>query len=577
MHIPTHTLKTQKNLHTWAGILCALFLIICFLSGALALYADTIDRWATPPQPVHHATPDNSAAHIRAVLAVHPEAAASLTLHYADHAPAPISWTDKTGDEHWATLDGDALHTHHYPHNPLGAQANLLHQTAGIPGTIGGESLGLLIMGIIAVLYTLALVSGTILYLPTLIADLFALRSDKSPRRAWLDTHNLLGLTGLPFHLIIAATTAVFAYHDLIYDGMDNLLPPEQHMKNHHAPPPVASREKANLDRLILPPALIKTARQQRPDLTITRITYRGLDNPQRAGAVLLGNIQNESRPARLVINPYSGDIRYNSLKNDGYTPIINTFFHLHLGDYGGALIRAAYLILALMGAALFYTGNLLWLDKRPARGTFARTRIRMAALSTGITLGSINGIALAFLAARSLRHLPLAPAITNTAAYYTAFLASAAYALWHARISAQTEERASAHRPHDASPAAETAGENPNPVEAEPASGQTKNVILSRLPPPHGNAHAAIRLTRCAAWLTLAIPTTSLLGAARIPPYYLRTDTLGVDITALILGFALHHIARVSTHRLARARKDSVWYSAPKERPPSGTNTGST
>ena len=49
MHIPTHTLKTQKNLHTWAGILCALFLTICFLSGALALYADIIDRWATPP------------------------------------------------------------------------------------------------------------------------------------------------------------------------------------------------------------------------------------------------------------------------------------------------------------------------------------------------------------------------------------------------------------------------------------------------------------------------------------------------------------------------------------------------
>ena len=539
MHIPTHTLKTQKNLHTWAGILCALFLTICFLSGALALYADTIDRWATPPQPVHHATPDNSAAHIRAVLAVHPEAAASLTLHYADHAPAPISWTDKTGDEHWATLDGDALHTHHYPHNPLGAQANLLHQTAGIPGTIGGESLGLLIMGIIAVLYTLALVSGTILYLPTLIADHFALRSDKSPRRAWLDTHNLLGITGLPFHLAIAATTAVFAYHDLIYDGMDNLLPPEQHMKNHHAPPPVASREKANLDRLILPPALIKTARQQRPDLTITRITYRGLDNPQRAGAVLLGNIQNESRPARLVINPYSGDIRYNSLKNDGYTPIINTFFHLHLGDYGGALIRAAYLILALMGAALFYTGNLLWLDKRPARGTFARTRIRMAALSTGITLGSINGIELAFLAARSLRHLPLAPAITNTAAYYTAFLASAAYALWHTR--------------------------NPTTREPETLPSALANRLSRYLPPPRGNAHAAIRLTRCAAWLTLAIPVTSLLGAAHIPPYYLRTDTLGVDITALILGFALHHIARVSTHRLARARKDSVWYSEAK------------
>ena len=49
------------------------------------------------------------------------------------------------------------------------------------------------------------------------------------------------------------------------------------------------------------------------------------------------------------------------------------------------------------------------------------------------------------------------------------------------------------------------------------------------------------------------------------------------MDIAALILGLVLLHIARVSTHRLARARKDSVWYSAPKERPPSGTNTEST
>jgi hypothetical protein len=37
------------------------------------------------------------------------------------------------------------------------------------------------------------------------------------------------------------------------------------------------------------------------------------------------------------------------------------------------------------------------------------------------------------------------------------------------------------------------------------------------------------------------------------------------VDITALILGLVLLHIARVSTHRLARARKDSVWYSEAK------------
>ncbi|XQF94297.1 PepSY domain-containing protein (plasmid) [Pseudoalteromonas espejiana] len=42
----------------------------------------------------------------------------------------------------------------------------------------------------------------------------------KGPSRFWLDSHNLVGIASLPFHLIIAFTVVVFAFHDLIYDGL---------------------------------------------------------------------------------------------------------------------------------------------------------------------------------------------------------------------------------------------------------------------------------------------------------------------------------------------------------------------
>ena len=361
------TLKTQLPLHTWSGILTSLLLLICFLAGSLSVYRDTLNRWATPPQIAHPYDPAQTAALIRATLAAHPEAARELTLHLHDHESAPLSWTDAHQQKHHAWLDADGqLHSRAVRDTPLGDLANLLHQTAGIPGTLGHEDIGLLLMGLVAILYTLALSSGLILYLPTLAANFLALRADKSRRRAWLDSHNLLGITSLPFHLIIAATTVVFAFHDLIYDGMDTLLPEAQRMGG-HAPRPGGEPVPPDLSRLKLPEELQTLAQKHRADYRVHSITYHNLDRPALASAYQRGSV-GDMRSAIHIANPYDGRERYTNLATDPYTTISDGYFHLHIGDYGGSIVRAAYFLLGIMGAALFYTGNLLWLDKRPPR-----------------------------------------------------------------------------------------------------------------------------------------------------------------------------------------------------------------
>src|SRR3546814_7457542 len=77
------------------------------------------------------------------------------------------------------------------------------------------------IMGGIALLYAVAIVSGVICLLPSLVKDLFALRFGKNLKRMWLDLHNVLGLFSLPFHIIMALTSVVFAFHDQFYDEQD--------------------------------------------------------------------------------------------------------------------------------------------------------------------------------------------------------------------------------------------------------------------------------------------------------------------------------------------------------------------
>ena len=516
------TLKTQLPLHTWSGIITSLLLLICFLAGSLSVYRDTLNRWATAPQAAHPYAPAQTAALIRATLAAHPEAARELTLHLHDHEQAPLSWTDAHQQKHQAWLDADGtLHTRAVRDTPLGDLANRLHQTAGIPGTIDHEDIGLLLMGLIAILYTLALSSGLILYLPHLIKDHLALRHDKSRRRAWLDTHNLLGITSLPFHLIIAATTVVFAWHDIMYDSMDTLLPEAQRMGGHSPARPGGEPVPPDLARLKLPEELQTLAQKHRADYRADSITYRNLDRPALASAYQRGSVGG-MRSAIHIANPYDGRERYTNLATDPYTTISDGYFHLHFGDYGGSIVRAAYFLLGIMGAALFYTGNLLWLNKRPPRRHKTTTAAQqtpttqgdkrqpahiMAALTLGISWGSIAGIAAAFLAARWLYLLPLAPTTPLIAAYYLTFLAAIAYSQWR------------------------------------------------------GAGKSAVPLIRCCAWLTLAIPATSALGALGLPPLFSRSDTLGVDATALALGLLLHRTATLSAKSIAHAPAGSVWH----------------
>ncbi|WP_048716369.1 PepSY-associated TM helix domain-containing protein, partial [Cardiobacterium hominis] len=375
MKVASHLLKTHLPLHTWCGVVSALFLIVCFLAGALTLFLDDLNRWAAPPPPSVMPAPDaRQQAQLLDYMAAHPEITTTFTLHLrttAD-APAPLSWA-RDGEQFWATRDANGQwRRFSAPLPALGEVLDDLHRTAGIPGAVGGYT-----MGVVAVLYALALISGTVLLLPRLKRQLFALRPEGGRRRAWLDLHNLLGLTALPFHLVIAITTAVFVFYAPLEQAMRALSPA--------ADTDIA--EAAGQGELLPPATLLARAQAFAPALQAERMVFDALDDRAEALVVVIGGTATGGRRLYVALNPYGGALRYRNSGGSFYHAASDAFAALHFGNYGGYPLRWLYFVLALAGAVLFYTGNLLWLGKR-ARGERRDVRL-LAALTVGTSCGA--------------------------------------------------------------------------------------------------------------------------------------------------------------------------------------------
>jgi uncharacterized iron-regulated membrane protein len=274
------------------------------------------------------------------------------------------------------------------------------------------------------------------LLLPSLVSDLFALRIGRNVKRMWLDVHNVLGLFSLPFHIIMALTAVVFAFHDQFYgaQGMAFGGGAERARPSLSAPaegPPPAT---------LTPAQIVARVREQAPGFTPETLVY----GQGRGGLPALRVQGSDARYGLRAptygmagIDPQTGAITgtdYMPGMQDGWSATITSFFALHFGNFGGNTIRWAYFLLGLAGAFLFYTGNLLWVESRRKKerkaGAVEQTRATriLGALTVGVPLGSIAGISVTLAAAKLLgSHASYG---MHSAIYYALFLIATGWAL---------------------------------------------------------------------------------------------------------------------------------------------------
>lgn len=528
--------RIYKAVHTWTGILSGMALFIAFYAGAITLFKEQLVAWATPPDAAAvraQAVPLSEApALIAGTLARHPEVARlfDIHVHRSDANPDLMAWRTSDGDEHdvlsgrrfVATLASDgSVGAEEVQRSLLAEFIDVLHRVVGLPVD---SDLNRYVMGAIATLYFLALFSGLVVLLPSLVKDLFALRVGPNLKRMWLDAHNVVGLGSFPFHVAMSLTAAVFAFHDaiflvqnqVIHDGKLGAVFSSGFGASDPAPPDPSA---------LLPPAeIISRVTEVAPTFEPTMLRYLRAKGPNPTVFVFghdSRRLEQRSLGGMAIVDPYSGRIvttAYLPGHQSGAETLLASLFAMHFASYGGMPVKWTYFALGLLGAWLVYSGNLLWIEsrRRSARKLAAGavpaqrrdTRI-MAAASIGVCLGAVCGISLTIACAKWL-HGHVADLNTwHRGVYYAAFFAAIGWSFYR------------------------------------------------------GGARASVDLLRVAAATTLVIPLTTLLAAA-FPALGMWSHgtaaALAVDATALLIGLAFVWLARATARRVYEGPRDSVW-----------------
>ena len=527
------TVRTYKSIHTWTGIVSGMALFIAFYAGALTVFKEPLARWASPPSTLQAVPLADAQALIARAVPANPALARDFTLHLHDHEDVPgrLSWQvrdgqaddhDETSTRHYvATLQADgSTATHQVQPSPLAGFIDVLHRVVGLPVDSDPNRW---LMGVVSALYALALLSGVVVLLPSLVKDFFALRVGRNLKRMWLDAHNVVGIVSLPFHIVMALTAVVFAFHDQIYDVQNPLLHDGKwgsaFARGAAQPVPTPPRD---LSTLLTPQQLVAAARAVSPGFEPSSLQYQQLTTP-RAVVRVWGKdaaaLSPRARGGFVALDPYSGKVQTRDfMPGQQSTPNlwISSFFALHMAAFGGAAVQWLYFLLGLAGAWLFYSGNLLWVETRRKRlardgSTPAQRRDTrlMAAATVGVSLGCVCGISLMLLGARWLHGRVDDLLAWHQGLYYAGFFGALAWAF------------------------------------------------------ARGAARASVHLLWGAAALTLAIPLSSALALAGLgtaPWVHASPATLGVDATALAGALALAWMARATSRRVRHGPADSVW-----------------
>jgi len=440
MKLSSSTLRTFTTLHTWVGIVAGFALFVAFYAGAITVFHHDLMLWQAPhamDKPVE--TMDDAQRLLDETLRRHPDSRKWIGLLFpGGESPQALTyWPDAQGTWHYASLDNPDGGTQP-PQAALSELINELHYSLGIPVA------GVYLMGIVSMLYGVALISGLIIHLPKLAGDLFALRPGRNLKRFWQDAHNVIGVLGLPLHLMFAITgamlclvmVAAFALNPLIYGGkLMEAMPAALDTAPVREPAQVAASMGALSGWVERSQQVAREQGLAEFEPAYLKLTHAGDRNatveitgevPRMLGA--LGAVALDAGSGRVLATQLPGN-------RDANHATLSIAYLLHFGEYGNAWVQWLYFLLGVGGAFLFYSGNLLWIESRRKRRQHeqGRSPLWMARATVGVCIGLCVAVSASFVAAQAMESDWLAGKDVAAGIRWTCFSTWASCALWAA------------------------------------------------------------------------------------------------------------------------------------------------
>lgn len=377
-------------LHTWTGLVAGWVLFFMFVTGTFGYVRVEVDRWMRPELPLTPSdTPmprsDELLTRAQARLKVAAPEALSWWIELPG-GPRRGSWmsdyrigwqvqgTEGDVSEHEETLD------------PMTGQPGKLapRETAGGRGLYAmhyalhylDEELASYIVGVCTMIMLVALLTGIVVH-KKIFKDFFTFRPAKG-QRSWLDGHNLLSVTSLPFQLMITWSGLIFFQFTYMPAGIDGLYAGKDHSEREDAfAAELEGHRHEHQERGDHAPAPLRTHTPLRPLLAIAQERWgpksvQWVELEVEHGAARFQVYRYASSPVvsedRLTFDAVTGVLQNEGRESSASEHFQRAILRLHEGLFAPPFLRLLYVLSGLAGAAMIGTGLVLWTTKRRAK-----------------------------------------------------------------------------------------------------------------------------------------------------------------------------------------------------------------
>lgn len=358
------TIRRWSLIHTWSSLICTVFLLLLALTGLPLIFHHEIDHLLGEAPELREMPADTPHLDLQQLVQAAEAHRPGEVMQYfgwdEDEPNGVMAIMAKTAgtepnSSHTFMLDARTGEAVAMPSANGGLMMVMLRlhvdMFAGLPGK--------LLLAFMGLLFVLAIVSGTVLYLPFMRRLKFAtVRQDKSSRLRWLDLHNLIGVVTLTWALVVGVTGVISACADLIIaawrnDSLSAMVAP------YRDAPPLTSLAPAS--------RLLEIAREAAPGMQPDFIAFPGTRfSSEHHYAVFL---KGGSHLTSHLLTPVLIDASSLQVTAVGerpwYMDAMGMSQPLHFGDYGGLPMKLLWAALDVLTMIVLGSGLYLWTVRR--------------------------------------------------------------------------------------------------------------------------------------------------------------------------------------------------------------------
>ena len=348
------SLRLWYQVHKWTSLICTIFLLILCLTGLPLIFHDELSPQARP------AATGMPLAGLNEIMASAKKSRPGEVVLYVtepleENNTISVTMGASTAvpadSMHLVVLDAHTAQVVDHGSRSRGIIDFILE----LHTDLFAGSPGRLFLGVMALLFLAATISGVVLYAPFMRRLPFgSMRFAAARRVRWLDLHNLLGVTTVAWVLVVGVTGGINTLGTFVagYWQSTELAAMIAPYRDQPLPQELSSMQAA-----------VYLARREEPGMTLSTVAFPGTPfaGKHHYGVYLRGNTPLTSRLLKpLLIDAETGQL---TAKRDmpWYVKCLFISEPLHFGDYGGMPLKLLWAGFDVVTIGVLISGLCLW------------------------------------------------------------------------------------------------------------------------------------------------------------------------------------------------------------------------